>query len=352
MICDYSGQSRVQAQRQEHEVQGRYHLHGLDVAMSFSCPSLRDRAGELMHPFAVPGAGPPACWRFDVDYGTDGRVSLAAQGFRQLWEQPLPGGLVSTGWALDGSRAMCLDDAGVVRVQFSQRRVDIRVHPGQECSMNLGLMIPALCECLSTMNQHACHAACIRLPGPPARCAVLFGGSGTGKTTTALALHRSGLSLMTDDCAFLLIDPQDPLSAPQAWGFPRPCKVHRRTFELLGWINQVLPAPRFVNDECVVPFSQLAAIDAQGTSRPALLLFLQPRNAIAHRLESIPPVQAVAELMSHIFRAPGREGIGGPASAMATAARVAGACRALRLSVGPDLDTLASTILAATEPSK
>lgn len=50
--------------------------------------------------------------------------------------------------------------------------------------------------------------------------AVLAGPSGTGKSTLALAAHRAGLPVLSDDTVYVQMAPR-----PRVWGFPRPIHV-------------------------------------------------------------------------------------------------------------------------------
>lgn len=299
-------------------------------------------ADELLKPFAAPGGRNTR--RVRLCYRTVEESGLEGAGLKCCWRDRLPGGVLASGWARGELRGLCLQEMGTMLLDLTEGKAELSVAPGRESCMNLGLLIPAVCDFLGVLGQHACHAACARLPGDGGRCALLFGASGDGKTTTVLALHNVGLRLMSDDCT-ILSDAAGERKVPMIWGFPRPCKVHRRTFELLGWLEEVVPDPTFVGDECVVPFARIAPVDVELTVEPALVLFLRARNPDSHRLESISPMQAVTELARRTVRAPGGQGLAQAADAFRAVTRLASSVPVMRLSVGPDLNSLGKLLL-------
>jgi hypothetical protein len=319
----------------------RYNLHGLDLIVETCSLHLCECAEQLLESFSVPG-GQRAC-RVRLCYGTNDERFLEAAGLRRCWQDHLPGGVLASGWANENLRGLYLHEMGLMTLDLGSRTAELVVWPHHESCMNLGLLIPAICDFLALQEQYACHAACFKMTDEQARCVLLFGASGAGKTTTALALHGGGLRLLADDCTILQASEQGR-GELRVWGFPRPCKVHRRTFELLDWLRQVVPEPRFVGQESVVPFAQLAPIDVDATAKPALVLFLQERNPHEHRLEPLTTLQAVSELARRTVRAPGGEGVIQAAGAFAAVASLASTTPAMRLSVGPDLASLGPMI--------
>ncbi|MEN0000334.1 MAG: hypothetical protein AAF940_05565, partial [Pseudomonadota bacterium] len=65
---------------------------------------------------------------------------------------------------------------------------------------------------------------------------LLHAPSGTGKSTTALALSMSGAKLAADDCTAVTFLPGD--NQPKAWGLPRSAKVHERSFDMLPALRE------------------------------------------------------------------------------------------------------------------
>ena len=88
---------------------------------------------------------------------------------------------------------------------------------------------------IDATGQFILHAAGLTLPGSHAQ-ALVFAQSGTGKTTTALALAGDGFGLCTDDAMVIRLGD----SAPTAWGLPRDLKVHHNTAEMMPWLKPYL----------------------------------------------------------------------------------------------------------------
>lgn len=135
---------------------------------------------------------------------------------------------------------------------------------------------------LRPSRQRLLHAACLVDPGSGGAF-LIFGASGRGKTSTAIALARGGFPLMTDDASIL----GETEGGLHAWGMPRDLKVHRHTAELIPWIASLLGKTWDMSGEQPV---RLAAIDghvaiAALASRPlAAIVILGERMDGRHRL--------------------------------------------------------------------
>lgn len=90
-------------------------------------------------------------------------------------------------------------------------------------------MVHALDHALSSNGHCLLHAASLVTPDGTGMVLV-HARSGTGKTTTAMALALAGFRLSGDDTAVLA---RGPDGAVTAWGLPRWAKVHRQTVALL-----------------------------------------------------------------------------------------------------------------------
>lgn len=93
----------------------------------------------------------------------------------------------------------------------------------------------AIDAAIDATGQFILHAAGLTLPGSRAQ-ALVFAKSGTGKTTTALALAGSGFGLCSDDAMVIRIGEMDA----SGWGLPRDLKVHRNTAEMMPWLKPFL----------------------------------------------------------------------------------------------------------------
>lgn len=264
-------------------------------------------------------------------------------GMEEYWRGTLP----------DGTPAVCHRGAsaretvlpGLARMRLTEQGADIRVAPGADGYLNLGCILPALCELLGRCGHHVIHAASLwgEVAGTR-RALLLCGRGGLGKTTTALALARAGMQLLTDDATFLHFDGDAPETL-RVWGLPRPCKVHRRTVELLPWLRPYTRAARAAGDEFMVELAALAGAGALAMAEPALLLFLEERNAEAHRLTPLDKVAAISRLANENVRAADPRAAGPAGEAFRALTTLVRRCRPCLLSVGPALGTLADAVV-------
>lgn len=101
-------------------------------------------------------------------------------------------------------------------------------------------------------GQHLLHAACLLNPRSGGAILV-FGRSGRGKTSTAIALARGGFALMTDDASVLT----ESGGSRRAWGLPRGLKVHSRTAALMPWMERFLRGTWDAQDEQAVRLTEI-----------------------------------------------------------------------------------------------
>lgn len=98
-------------------------------------------------------------------------------------------------------------------------------------------MIFALDHALSSHGQCLAHAACVATPDGRGMV-MLHAASGTGKTTTAMALALAGFRLSGDDTTALIAPAGD--GPVMAWGLPRGAKLHRRSVEMLPALGDLV----------------------------------------------------------------------------------------------------------------
>lgn len=98
-------------------------------------------------------------------------------------------------------------------------------------------MIHALDHAVSSHGQCLAHAACLITPDGRG-AVILHAASGTGKTTTAMALALAGFGLSGDDTTALVAPSgAEPVAG---WGLPRGARVDRRTVELLPALRNLV----------------------------------------------------------------------------------------------------------------
>ncbi|WP_439575697.1 hypothetical protein [Phreatobacter sp.] len=131
----------------------------------------------------------------------------------------------------DGAPVLVLDEAVCLKLLPGGGAAVTAVPKADRIGPALGeAMIFALDHALSSNGQCLAHAACLATPDGRGMV-LLHAASGTGKTTTAMALAMSGFALSGDDTTALIAAPDR--GAVTAWGLPRGAKVHRRTVDLL-----------------------------------------------------------------------------------------------------------------------
>ncbi len=125
----------------------------------------------------------------------------------------------------------------------------------------------ALDHAVSAFQCCIAHAACIETPDGASRL-ILHAPSGTGKTTTALALVDRGYRLSSDDATVLARRADGRMAAI---GIPRSLKVHRQTARLFGWVSAAMKATDWdTNNEQWFERSTLAALGflADSSAKP------------------------------------------------------------------------------------
>ena len=99
-------------------------------------------------------------------------------------------------------------------------------------------LVIALDYAAANHSQSLFHAACILLPNKKS-VVLIHAPSGTGKTTTSLALTSLGYCIISDDACGIFCSAD--MTMPEAWGIPRATKVHKKTIEfmkeLIGFVH-------------------------------------------------------------------------------------------------------------------
>ncbi|TIV48302.1 MAG: serine kinase, partial [Mesorhizobium sp.] len=130
---------------------------------------------------------------------------------------------------------------------------EIRVHPDSKIKWTLLMMV--LDAALDAGGQHMLHTAGLTLPGSDA-LVLVHAPSGTGKSTTSLALASQGFGLCSDD-VMILRATQDGVTA---WGMPRKVKIHRNTAAMLPFVSPCLGETWDAEGEQAVSLDRLGEI--------------------------------------------------------------------------------------------
>jgi len=319
-----------------HMAARHYDLNGVTLAVTADRPEAAGFLDFVLSPLAIDPTEKPDC-RIAIE--TRGTLPPAARGvlqFEGALPESLPAQLVRDG------DLRTLDAPGHYQAE-SLRGSDLArvlVAPGSDRWLTGTLAFWLLDELLVGKGRIFLHAACLARPAGDA--ILVFAASGTGKTTTALALARNGYGLMGDDVA--LLEFRD--GRPWVWGLPRPINLHRRTAAMLSWIDPILRPWR--GEEQSVPFDKLATcIDrAAAKARPCgAMVMLQPPNPEGHRAAPMARTEAMVQAAADNLRvAPGGLDEDGEL-AFDALARLIAAVPVLQLEVGPDPDSLRPDIL-------
>jgi hypothetical protein len=176
------------------------------------------------------------------------------------------------------------------------------VNPNIKTGLLETCFLPVLCDYLGLTGHHVIHAAslCVQNDGQR-RALIVSGMSGRGKTTLALALAGAGLGMMADDMTFY--QPATENRPGQIWGIRTRCKVHTRTLELLPWLRDLPAGGASLNGERLVDSRSLQPATTGLAAAPGVILFLNPRNSEAHRIEPVDRVTAITRLTRENIRA-------------------------------------------------
>ncbi|MDG4882500.1 serine kinase [Mesorhizobium sp. WSM4884] len=138
-------------------------------------------------------------------------------------------------------------------IRADEGSADIRVHPDSKVKWTLLMMV--LDAALDASGQHMLHTAGLTLPGREA-LVLIHAPSGTGKSTTSMALASQGFGLCSDDVMILSATP----SGTTAWGMPRKVKIHRNTAAMLPFLSRCLGETWDAEGEQAVSLERLGEI--------------------------------------------------------------------------------------------
>jgi hypothetical protein len=316
-----------------------YDVHGMCLNVEAESDELHRSVEGLLGPFAGPcacerpfslvmryGVPPAPDAQASADAGASGAEGAPPPGMRKFWEGVLPAGSYLRTYTSDSARELHVPGKARLHIDLPARRAVAVVRPGEERCLPDGCLVAMLCEFLAQTGHYVFHAACLAIGKDGARRAALMSGrSGTGKTTTALALAGQGMELVTDDASFLAL--------PQG----------AAALALLPWLGDF---ERYdaAGDEFLVSCDSLKPADPLEEVRPALILLLEPRNPRAHLVRELDGVEVLARLVNENVRALDQRGSGAAGRAFGALAALVRSTPAWSLSVGPQLDGLREVI--------
>jgi hypothetical protein len=325
----------------DRQIRRAYDLNGLTLVMA----AAEEKPCGFLEPILAPlGCAVPAAPDWLISLAPVESVKWPGTGTR-LFEGPLPEGLQAV-MIVDGAqRSLVVPDHFAMQCRRPCRRTDIHFVPGKENSLGGTAAFWLLDDVLTANDRYLVHGGLLVNPETD-RAIAIFAPSGTGKTTTVLALARAGFRLAGDDA--LVLDAAE--GACGLWAVPRYLKIHRRTVALLPWLGPVTDCP-WLDDEQTVALTALEQLVALAEPRRRLVelvIVLMPPNENDHVVTAIGKPDALAAIVSDNIRvAPG--GVDADnAAALAALTKLVAGTRVIALSAGPNLSTLASAITRAT----
>ncbi|UCI31364.1 serine kinase [Mesorhizobium sp. B4-1-4] len=199
-----------------------------------------------------------------------------------LEEEPV-GSLVFEGEIPEDGYCRMVADGSTVHLVFPGRQTvamndeegwaKLRVRPGTKAAWTPSMLV--LDAALDAGGQHMLHTAGLTLPDRDA-VVLIHAPSGTGKTTTSLALATQGFGLCSDDAMILNVASVRPV----AWGLPRPVKIHQKTAEMIPLVSPCLGPSWDRNGEKAVSLERLSGIIRieSPAARPVAALFHLARS--------------------------------------------------------------------------
>jgi hypothetical protein len=173
------------------------------------------------------------------------------------------GSLVFDGEIPEDGYCRMIADGGTVHLVFPERQTvaindeegwaKLRIRPGSKTAWTPSMLV--LDAALDAGGQHMLHTAGLTLPGRDT-IVLIHAPSGTGKTTTSLALATQGFGLCSDD-AMILDTTSDK---PMAWGLPRHVKIHQKTAQMIPQVSPCLGPSWDRNGEQAVSLERLSEI--------------------------------------------------------------------------------------------
>ncbi|MEW9836345.1 serine kinase, partial [Mesorhizobium marinum] len=203
----------------------------------------------------------------------------------------------------------------------------------------------ALDAAIDESGQFMLHAAGLTLPGRDEQVLV-FAPSGTGKSTTSLALADRGFGLCADDTMVIRLED----GRATGWGLPRDLKVHRNTAAMMPWLHQYLGDKW--NDEDEQALTRAALSDRvrieKAERRPIAGIFMLERGETAgSRADPMGQTDTLVSLAADNVRT-GRAGLlASHRRRFACLAGLASTVPTYRLTVGSEPRSAASAIVEA-----
>lgn len=327
-------------------IQKFFDLQGASLRVTAVQPVLVDFFGRIFAGRSRPL--PTASLAFGLTI-TSGEPLSMPEGIEPLYEGPILDEGDACFWQGPEGRVLAFPGAISLTLSDKAREATIIVAPGAEERIVMTCGQLALQAALQAANQFLVHAAGLTLPD--GRVALIFGRSGAGKTTSTLALAAGGLGLCSDDAMACNVTGD----RPTAWGMPRSLKVHRRTAEMLPWVQPLLSGDWSSEDERPVALSALrttVSVESIAAREIAAVFILDRSGETTSLCEPVSKAEVLALAAADNVRS---TRVGVPEGERELFKRLGELMRAVpayRLSAGSNPTDLASVMLAALDIEK
>jgi hypothetical protein len=313
-----------------------YDLNGQHLAVEAGESGLASFLDGILATFA--GAFGPPDWSVRVAVAE----ALPSPVGELQWQGDLPEGLGAVLYHGASERTLVAPGHFHMRIDAAARQATIVAFQDRTRWLSGTAAFWLLDGILEGHGRHLVHAACLVRPGTD-DTVLLFAPSGTGKTTTALALARNGWALAGDDAAVFGLGKK----GAKAWALPRGLNLHRHTAALLPWLA---PALRDFQGRDEQPVALAAIADLVQLARPiarrcAGIVLLEPRNLEGHHARPLAKADAVVAIALDNVKLTSSGLDANGAGLFDALTRLIAAVPVISLSVGPDPASLAPALL-------
>ena len=229
-----------------------------------------------------------------------GSPETPATDAKLLHEGPGQDGEVIAIYASGTIQWMLRPGLASLRLDPASGVAELALDEDAELADSFDLSMHAMDAAIAASGQVLVHAACLTDLDNTAH-GLVFAPSGTGKTTTTLALARAGHAMANDDASVLSRDTSG--GGLSVWGLARDPNVHRRTVQMLPWLKGA--ANWSHHDERAVALDTLADLVpiAPHVRRPVAAVFALARGTgSVAEARALPPAEALARLVSDNVR--------------------------------------------------
>ena len=273
----------------------RYDLNGLSVAVEATEDALARFLDPILSPFIV-AESDRSDWTITI-IRTDA-ITMPDHSVNSILDGTFPEGIPFILTDQHGRRALSIPDRLTMTSQRAERSTHILVTPAGVSTLQGTVTFWLINEILAACHRYLLHGACL-VKTKTNEAFALFAPSGTGKTTTALALARNGLGVAGDDALVLESD----TDGFYVWGIPRPIKVHHRSADLLPWLQPVLK--NWEADEQAIrlgDLKQIVTVASASRRRCAEVIVLARPNMGGHWAEAITKTETLIRILTDNLR--------------------------------------------------